>query len=265
MSEERELPQDVNSGGDGGEEPHGPGPPKRDLPSGLKPFEAALASLGPRGDRLDYDLIMFRAGQLSVSGGSRIAFSGRSMVWPAGLGTMTAVAAALLVMLLARPEKVVEKVRIVRVPAVEDGSAEARQADEGPADRRRDRHVRPHGPEVPAELGPVADSPVWAGIGWAGHDRWDRLSGRAAYLEGFDRMLREDAKPWTGPSAISVDVAEPVEIPVPNRRWLETLLDEQARAEPDFGGGQSHLRYRENRDSPRVLYRRALNDSGASS
>jgi hypothetical protein len=34
------------------------------LPAELQPLEISLAALAPRRDRLDYDLILFRAGQL---------------------------------------------------------------------------------------------------------------------------------------------------------------------------------------------------------
>jgi len=106
----------------------------------LKAFEAALAALVPRGDRLDRDRLMFLAGQASVGGilsetaaaegtpgvspvrgkahGQDARATTRRWAWPAAFSAMTAVAATLLVIVVARPEPQV----IVRtIPAPSQG------------------------------------------------------------------------------------------------------------------------------------------------
>jgi hypothetical protein len=80
----------------------------------LKTFEAALASLAPRSDRLDRDRLMFLAGQQSRTGfqpveRSRVGQAERSptkkskMPWPTAFCAMTAVAAVLAIILAVRP------------------------------------------------------------------------------------------------------------------------------------------------------------------
>jgi hypothetical protein len=81
----------------------------------IKKFEAALAALAPRIDRFDRDRLMFLAGQQSVlkncigKGAECEAIlpspigrgaGGEGWVWPAAFTAMTAVAAALFVMLM---------------------------------------------------------------------------------------------------------------------------------------------------------------------
>ena len=95
----------------------------------LAPLEAMLSSLAPRAARIDRDRLMFLAGQASaqMASGERrppvylaeqigVAQANRSRwTWPAAFAGMTAAAAALLVLLVNRPEpRVIE--RIVRVP-----------------------------------------------------------------------------------------------------------------------------------------------------
>ncbi len=69
----------------------------------LKEIEAALASLVPRGDRLDRDRLMFLAGQASVvrRGPDGAARAGR-WAWPSAFAAASAVAASLLVALAMR-------------------------------------------------------------------------------------------------------------------------------------------------------------------
>ena len=101
----------------------------------LKAFEAALAALTPRADRLDRERLMFLAGQAmaearqgqpgrqtscTVADGTPTGPAApRRWPWPAAFAAMTAVAASLLVAILIRPAQVVERVveRIVEVPA----------------------------------------------------------------------------------------------------------------------------------------------------
>ena len=65
-----------------------------ELPSDLKPLEAKLATLRPRQDRLDRERLIFLAGRASAPAARR---------WPVAFAAMTAVAATLLGLLVARP------------------------------------------------------------------------------------------------------------------------------------------------------------------
>jgi hypothetical protein len=79
----------------------------------LTPFEAALAGLAPRVEGFDRERLIFLAGQASVLGDRAAGASpdweraggmrARRWAWPAAFSAMTAVAAALLVMLCTRP------------------------------------------------------------------------------------------------------------------------------------------------------------------
>jgi hypothetical protein len=81
----------------------------REDTEGLKAFEAALAALAPRADRIDRDRLMFLAGQQSRPQ-SRVGQAQRSPTnystawkWPAAFSAMTTVAAALAILLAIRP------------------------------------------------------------------------------------------------------------------------------------------------------------------
>jgi hypothetical protein len=65
----------------------------------MTPFEAALAALMPRADRVDRERLMFAAGQQSVMAG-RIRRNAAVLLWPGAFGLMSIVAATLLIMLL---------------------------------------------------------------------------------------------------------------------------------------------------------------------
>ncbi len=62
---------------------------------GMRPFETALAALAPRVEGFDRERLIFLAGRAAALRGWR---------WPAAFSAMTAVAAALLVMLCIRPQ-----------------------------------------------------------------------------------------------------------------------------------------------------------------
>jgi hypothetical protein len=74
----------------------------------MQTFEARLAQLSPRSDRLDRERLIFLAGQASVSntdfdGAPRARDWRYHPGWPAAFATMSAVAATLLLMLIMRP------------------------------------------------------------------------------------------------------------------------------------------------------------------
>jgi hypothetical protein len=85
---------------------------RHETPPELKAFEAALASLVPRADRLDRDRLMFLAGQQSpnncsetTDGGSalRLSHPTSRWAWPGAFAAMTTVAAVLAILLAIRP------------------------------------------------------------------------------------------------------------------------------------------------------------------
>ena len=188
MSRKRKL--------DGKAEPTGGDSIERELPAELRSFEAALAALSPSADRLDHDLIMFRAGQ------RHSASPARSLAMPVGLGAMTVLAASLLAMLIARP--VIDRVEIIRVPVAE---------------------VEETGPTTTlAKATPTADYPRYLS---------NHPGSRAAKLELVARMLEQDLRPNAGPVS---DTARPSEMmsqpepPVPYLKQLRAMLNDQARA-----------------------------------
>jgi hypothetical protein len=75
----------------------------------LKSFEARLANLAPREDRLDREKLMFLMGQASERTGSEPSRSpslkgrGNVRAWQAAFGGMSAIAATLMCMLVMRP------------------------------------------------------------------------------------------------------------------------------------------------------------------
>jgi hypothetical protein len=79
-----------------------------ELPADLKSFEAQLAALTPRADRLDRVRLAFLAGQASMMGANAaLPVAGtnwrRHPVWPVAFAGMSALAAGLLVALLMLP------------------------------------------------------------------------------------------------------------------------------------------------------------------
>ena len=238
MSARRNVSGNLNSDSDDvGGDAAGGVPPK------LEPFEAALASLRPRQETLDYDLVMFAAGQASVVAGRRSVAGGRRsasgsqaivggttrrcdvrkwIAWPTA-GVMTVVSAVLFFMLLTRPEpEVVERVRIVKVPAGQPEVA-GEKAATGPTRELRGVSGRSRVFTVRRLDLPLRESvPV---------GRYGQLGSRTVCLEMFDRLLREGADPWPKSVGSSAATSElPVE-PLPYRQQLKILLDDQARVD----------------------------------
>lgn len=165
------------------------------LPAELQSLEATLAALAPRSDRLDADLILFRAGQLSVRSRRR---------WlPTILAAFSGVAATLLVTFLVPSEpRIVERVRIVHVPAAEP---QENQVSQPPTESP---------PQKPwLEPFPLPGS-------------------RAAELERIDRMLQAGADPWPRPAGVAAgDLSEPSQ-PMSYWEQLEVLLESQPGRSP---------------------------------
>ena len=210
MSGKEESPGELRPDEAGRRPSSGPDPAGSDLPPSLKSFEARLASLPPRGDRLDRDRLMFRAGQISVAGeaGSR-PVPGRSLAWPTSLAGMTALAATFLVMLIVRPEPpVVQRTRIVKVPV---------QGEEAGAEERTF--------EPRVRRGALASRHV----DWLLYSERGPFPSRAVYLEVVGRMLADGADPWASPAPPPKGGDRP-ESPIPYHQRLKTLLEDQARA-----------------------------------
>lgn len=142
----------------------------------LGKLEAALAELTPRAVSLDRDRLMYLAGQASVG----TLASPRGWRWPAAFSGMSALAATLLIMLVSRPPRIVERVVRVAVPA-------ASAADERPEALSPDSPA----PRVAAREQYLAtDSPRIA------VDR-DRRPSPPAYRDLRDRVLAMGIETWT--------------------------------------------------------------------
>ncbi len=232
MSRRRDFPPNVSPSSREGDDRGGTGPPEPELPAGLKPFEAALGSLSPRRDCLDYDLIMFRAGRLSAGAEVPRAVPARSAVRPAVLGAISGVAATLLVVMLTRPEpQTVERIRGVPAGAGQGTSEAGPSASDASRTDAADTgspDSRPRRPQAPSRRAAFALSKPTP----TGRPAWDGHSGGKPSLEIIDRILREGADPWEGPIPMS---AQPTLRPTAPRPYLEqrrTMLDDQACAEP---------------------------------
>ncbi|MGW8257488.1 MAG: hypothetical protein ACWGMZ_08390 [Thermoguttaceae bacterium] len=110
----------------------------------MKSFEAALAALTPRTDRLDRERLMFLAGQQSilpspdqstrlrpVPVGARREAGGEGTFWKAGFAAMTAVATVLLVIVLRSPSERLDPQKI------EKPSVRSIVSRDAPMERRR--------------------------------------------------------------------------------------------------------------------------------
>ncbi len=188
-------------------------------PKDLDPFEAALASLVPRDDCLDHELILFRAGQMSVASQSngRARFV-RSRAWPVLAATMTAVSAVLLVTLLLQPEpRVVQRIRYVEVAAEPRGENAAAPVSGSEGDGRP-RLASGTAPGDETDRSPSAEPP------------WPRT--RAAYLESFQRMLQEDVMPEMQPVTTASSADRRRADPPSYRQRLKAWLDNPDRMQP---------------------------------
>lgn len=164
----------------------------------LNKLEAALAELAPRAIALDRDRLMYLAGQASVDASgsgirensereppwrsdfSRSRLPARGSRWPVAFSGMSALAATLLVLLVSRPPRVVERVVRVTVPA-------AVVADERP-------QALPSDSPAPRVAAPekyfASDSPRVAVDG-------DRRQSPSAYRDLRDRVLAMGIETWT--------------------------------------------------------------------
>lgn len=167
----------------------------------LGKLEAALAELAPRAVSLDRDRLMYLAGQASVAtSGSGIrensernpqptsdfsrsrlrAVARRGWRWPVAFSGMSALAAALLVILVSRPPRVVERVVRVTVPVadVADKYPEAPSPDsQAPRVAVPEQHLASDSPRVAADR--------------------DRRPSPPAYRDLRNRVLAMGIETWT--------------------------------------------------------------------
>jgi len=201
-------------------------------PSDLTAFEAALAALAPRANRLDRERLMFLAGQASVAPADRAmgpvaqppsavqelpgdsAQPGvavpRRWAWPTAFAAMTAVAASLLIMLLTQPSsEVVERPAQRRAAAPQNALAGAAQPGEGE-------------PRAAAQ-----DSPALGSMAGVEPQRRPRLheGGGATYLRLRDQVLHDGVESWAIP--VSPAAFQEAAGPVAYHEWLEVLLNER--------------------------------------
>jgi len=183
-----------------------------ELPAELKAFEARLAALTPRPDRLDREALLFEAGRASAEVGSRHRWA-----WPSAFGAMATVAAVLLAVVLLQPDPqpVVEYVYVERPAEPEPIPAEeVPQVPESP--------VLPQMPaKVPAERSESLMATAvreWLGVG---------------SLESSPRQRQLEALLAQGPDAIRLPSDSPkndrdaghATDPQPYWRLRDTLLE----------------------------------------
>jgi hypothetical protein len=223
----------------------------------LSAFEAALAALKPRTDELNRDRLMFLAGQASVwsnAEGAALGASSPSALhtteqacssseprrwgWSAAFGAMTAIAAGLLVALVMRPPRLVE--RIVEVPAA---PSKATTVPEDRHDRDAPRDAMPAAPRRAAE--PPSD---WLALFLASFDKNPSaaLSPTEAsrYLRLRELACSRGLDAWPTPAAVAAagfDGSHPPH-PASQRELLDELLETPEGQRPKlFPESPSHL------------------------
>jgi hypothetical protein len=203
----------------------------------LTAFEAALSALAPRVEGFQREQVIFRAGRASAlrdTTGPRSRWAGWG--WPAAFAAMTAVAAALLVMLSTRPAPNAV-VRLEQPEAGAPGMAEGKVAAEpSPA------------PAVAAE--PPVDRTLEAVAAWLsqwparepsagrGPERTDPAYS-SSYSQLRERFLRDGEGPYPLEAATSAGPTQVAAGPLPYRELLDQLLKKQTSggSQRDAPGG----------------------------
>ncbi len=178
--------------------------------SGLESFEAALADLQPRRDRLDTDRLLFLAGQQSAVR-SRWGWS----LFSSAMTGLVSVAATVLIMMAVSNSAVAPGNRAAgedRVVESSAGQAERPLRDE--LDMRLVETDRPANDPTLTVMPSVRNA---------------SLRVRANRIGAIDRMLREGGSPWQGSRAASKSDDEPSQ---PYYRQMRELLGRQAAVLP---------------------------------
>ena len=242
---EEEHAQELSAGGAGRSSTPDARGAEEDLSPSLKAIEAELASLSPRTDRLDRERLIFLAGQQSVLARAgrkgTVPFSLREnrdsprarWSWPAAFSAMTAVAAALLVMLLSQPEPSVE-VRIVEVPVEAPGSDDLAADETLPTAPRDGRDVEPlpDWQEPLPKPAPRSGLLALVGLDWLSLTDRGQLGPAGSYPRLLDQMLEGGTDDWEAPTYMVGP--EDAYAPVPYRELLNSLLGnpEPAKSPP---------------------------------
>jgi len=167
-----------------------------ELPVELKAFEARLAALLPRADRLDRDALLFEAGRASTEDRPRHRWA-----WPSAFWAMTTVAAALLAVVLLRPSGI-EYVYVER--PVESQAAPVESIPQVVADEPQETLPKPEPAELrqtpPSEATPprptmmAAVARNWFGVGSLQSSPRQRQL-EALLAQGSDAMRRPSDSP----------------------------------------------------------------------
>jgi hypothetical protein len=212
----------------------------------LEAFEAALASLRPKGDRLDPRWRGFLAKQASLTaaiasgqapelleamsqghaaadGAPLCPFCGRSgptpkgvrrWGWPAAFAAMTTVAATLLVMLASRPGR-----------QVAGGPGEA--ARPAASQEKTETVAKPSHEATPTRSEPAARTPA------ASHPpKLSRRAPAAPYPQLRDKVMEQGFDAWETPPAGSEEDWQMAHAPLSSRELLDRLLNEARPSNP---------------------------------
>lgn len=198
---------------------------KEEQDENLKAFEAALAALQPRADRLDgrwRELLAKEASLPAYEAGTRPPCASpaghqfvciqcgiaapvpsvvRHWVWPTALAGMTTIAAILLIMLVVAKEPPIASPFVAQQPANRSVSEKVQIADFRRA------------------MSDSTRSPLASGVG------------EAAYLRLRGQILRDGVESWKSPVSEVVTAARASEVPLSQREQLQRLLKQQ-----DFRG-----------------------------
>ena len=206
----------------------------------LEAFEAALASLRPKGDRLDPRWREFLAKQASLTaamasgqapelleamsqghgasdGAPFCAFCGRTgptpkgvrrWAWPAAFAAMTTVAATLLVMLASRPGP-----QIAADPGDAVSPTVAQENGQTPA--------KPSPEATPTRSERAARTAVLSH-----HPKRSRRPPAASYPQLLDKVMAQGLAAWEPPSAGALEDWQMARAPLSSRELLNRLLHE---------------------------------------
>jgi hypothetical protein len=203
-------------------------------PDELKAFEAALAGLVPRTDRLDRDRLMFLAGQQSVMATTGTPPSAERLVgrvggdegkkrpaaWPMAFAGMSVVAATLFVMLILRPgqsdNKSIAKTSAPHSIPVAESKETTAIADSSDFD------------EQPRKARTYFDLAFFSGMDNRKVSEAESPYSNAALLR---QILAKGVDSWKPTETGSYDVKPISTRPITNRELMNQLLD-QAGAGP---------------------------------
>jgi hypothetical protein len=233
---------------------------EKELPD-LKAIREALGSLVPRRDRLDRERLMFLAGQASrepneegaadAADGHLNATPGLFVVsrqialhagngrrphrwgWPAAFAGMSTVAAGLLVALVLRPPRVVE--RIVEVPVASPSAVLAHEDG-------HQRDVPLDDAMTPAPRQPIERPGGWMALVLASFEKkpWASFSPAdgASYMQLREMALSQGLSAWPTSQAVAAagGRASSPQRPSSQREMLDELLEKPEARRPQRPG-----------------------------